>query len=94
MIASNGLYRRLEMIQFKTDNGKQIKFNPKNVKCTSQISKYYDDETTEFIVNIWYKNGKKRFLKSLDRIKLMKLKADIYFAKHKNQIAQELQSSF
>lgn len=84
-----------ETIEFITDSKKVITFNLNSIKSFSEISNIQDGNGGyEFSCNIFYKNGKMKFLKTLNRIKVMRLLASIDFMRKKESICANLQASF
>ena len=82
-------------IKFIEDDGKVFEARPDYILACSRISKIKDDDDdkTEYFINIWYKNGKRRLLRTYNKTKLMLFHSKLWFQRNKEQIKNDLQNA-
>ena len=65
-----------------------------NVKRIGVISTAKEDGVEYHSVNIWFKNGKMKFIQTVNYTKLLEFVNKVNFALHKSEIIKDLQGSF
>lgn len=77
-----------------TINGKVVTVNPESVKRVGCVSKVRDEGKSYYSFNVFFKNGKIKFIQGEHKSKIVTFMNDIIFAISRKDIAKELQESF